>query len=168
MPVPSKVWVVYAVLNSPYRVPWLTRDILNLIVGTGRWLKRYVGRRLTRTLVSDFVIPDSLLELMTLLIFFRVVINVWSVSGAWSLNSPPRVNDLTSDTLNLIVGIWEMIDVLRWEMLDMDSSGIFYISWLFCGVGLNTWRAKRLVNLRGWSDVHCFFFQRFGKCVLTC
>ena len=31
------------------------------------------------------------------------------------LNSPPRVNDLTSDTLNLIVGIWEMIDMLRWE-----------------------------------------------------
>jgi len=61
-----RVWVVCAVLNSHYRVHWLTRDIFNLI-RTGRWLTCYVGGRLTRTLVSDFVILVSVWESWSML-----------------------------------------------------------------------------------------------------
>jgi len=54
--------------------------------------------------VSDFIFPDSLVELSSML-------EAWVVREV--LNALSSVNVLTRDTLNLIVRIWEMIDMLR-------------------------------------------------------
>jgi hypothetical protein len=108
----------------------------------------------------------------------------WSMFEAWVvreiLNSPPRVNDLTSDTLNLIVGIWGWLTCyvercLQWILvayfISPDSSvelgsildelnalriyvaDLMYIASSSRGLGNVYWHVNLIYRIDGWLNL---------------